>query len=205
MIIAATDGSALGNPGPGGWAWVTEDGQIGFGSEVHATNNQMELRAVLELLRFVDPAETLTIQADSEYAVNIFTVWLPGWRERGMRTSAGKPVKNADLIDAIDLLLQGRDVRFEWVRGHAGHVLNERADAIANAAAELAASEVDEASETDLVTTVEGWPLAKRLLAHAALFEHKANGAARDGPIGEVGLRVLVHDLQEAADALTVG
>jgi ribonuclease HI len=89
MVIAATDGSALGNPGPGGWAWVTEDGQIGFGSEGHATNNQMELRAVLELLRSVDPAETLTIQADSEYAVNIFTVWLPGWRERGMRTSAG--------------------------------------------------------------------------------------------------------------------
>lgn len=138
MTVAATDGSAIGNPGPAGWAWVTEDGREGFAGARHSTNNRMELRAVLELLLGTDNDEPLVVQTDSEYVVNIFTKWLEGWRSRGMRTAARKPVENRDLIERIDSLLRGRKVEFEWVRGHAGHVLNERADALANGAARRA-------------------------------------------------------------------
>jgi ribonuclease HI len=138
MTVAATDGSALGNPGPGGWAWVAEDGRHAFAGARHSTNNRMELRAVYELLRAMGHDEPLTIQTDSEYVVNIFTKWLEGWRKRGMKTSSRKPVENTDLIEAIDALLNGRQVTFEWTRGHAGHPLNERADALANGAARRA-------------------------------------------------------------------
>ena len=142
MTVAATDGSALGNPGPGGWAWVTEDGRHACAGARHSTNNRMELRAVYELLRATSPDEPLTIQTDSVYVVNIFTKWLAGWRTRGMKTSSRKPVENTDLIEPIDSLLAGRQVTFEWVRGHAGHPLNERADALANGAARRAAERI---------------------------------------------------------------
>ena len=139
MTLAATDGSALGNPGPAGWAWVTDDGRQGFAGARHSTNNRMELRAVLELLLATNGDERLAIQTDSEYVVNIFTKWLGGWRRRGMRTARRKPVENTDLIERIDTLLQSRKVEFEWIRGHAGHPLNEKADGLANRAARRAA------------------------------------------------------------------
>lgn len=142
MVIAATDGSALGNPGPGGWAWVTDDGREGSSGARHSTNNRMELRAVLELLAATEPVEPLVIQTDSQYVANIFTKWLAGWRKKGMRTASGKPVENVDLIEEIDALLKGRIVTFEWVRGHSGHELNERADALANGAAMRAAEKL---------------------------------------------------------------
>ena len=80
------------------------------------------------------------VETDSEYVVKIFTEWLDVWRRKGMRTSRGKAVENQDLISRLDTLVHGRDVTFEWVRGHAGHPLNERADALANAAARRAAA-----------------------------------------------------------------
>lgn len=136
-VVAATDGSSLGNPGPSGWAWVTEDGRQDWASVRRSTNNRMELTAVLQLLRSV-PAPILTIQTDSQYVRNIFTEWLEGWRRRGMRTSSRKPVENQDLIVAIDESLQGRNVEWEWVRGHVGHPLNEVADDLARFGAERA-------------------------------------------------------------------
>lgn len=139
MILAATDGSALGNPGPAGWAWVTSDGREGFAGARKSTNNRMELRALLELLQAIPSDEDLQVSVDSEYVVNIFTKWLEDWRKRGMRNSRNKPVENQDLIERIDALLQGREVLLEWVRGHAGHPLNERADQLANQAARRAA------------------------------------------------------------------
>ncbi len=139
-LVAATDGSCLGNPGPGGWAWVTVDGRSASAAARHTTNNRMELRAVLELLRATDPGEVLLIQTDSVYVMNIFTKWLEGWKRRGMRTASRKPVENADLIQAIDGELQGRTVRWEKVPGHAGHELNEQADQLARKAAERAAA-----------------------------------------------------------------
>jgi ribonuclease HI len=140
--VAATDGSALGNPGPGGWAWVTEDGREGSAAATYTTNNRMELRAVLELLRAVDKSETLVIQSDSAYVIGVFTEWLDAWRRRGMRTSRNAPVENQDLIEVIAQELEGRQVRFEKIPGHAGHRLNALADARAQEWARLAAQKL---------------------------------------------------------------
>jgi ribonuclease HI len=98
----------------------------------------MELRAILELLRAIPQSESLVLQTDSQYAMNVFTKWLPRWKAKGMKTGRNKRVENQDLILAIDEALVGRDVTFEWVRGHCGHDLNEAADALANAAARRA-------------------------------------------------------------------
>ena len=95
----------------------------------------MELTAVLKLLRS-HAIEPLLIQADSTYVIGVFTEWLPQWRKRNMRRSGGKPVKNPDLIVQIDRLLTRRDIKWEWVRGHGGHALNEKADRLAREAAE---------------------------------------------------------------------
>ena len=129
-IVAATDGSAMRNEGPGGWAWVTTGGEYAWGSETETTHNRMELTAVLELLRS-HPTGSLLIQADSTYVINIFEEWLPRWQEQDMRTNKGEPVKNQDLIEQIERLLTGRDVEWEWVKGHSGHALNETADRFA--------------------------------------------------------------------------
>jgi ribonuclease HI len=147
-VIAATDGSCLGNPGPGGWAWVTEDGREGGATATSTTNNRMELRAVLELLRAVDRSEPVVIQTDSAYVVGIFTQWLDAWRRKGMRTSRNAPVENRDLIEAIAQELDGRQVRFEKVPGHAGHRLNELANAKAQQWARLAARELSVRAKT---------------------------------------------------------
>lgn len=102
----------------------------------------MELRAILELLKTLPEQQPIVIMTDSQYAMNVFTEWLPIWRSRGMKTSAKKPVENQDLIVAIDREIVSRgNVTFEWVRGHAGHELNEQADRLANAAARKAQAE----------------------------------------------------------------
>lgn len=137
MKTVATDGSSLGNPGPGGWAWVTEDGEQGSAGARRSTNNRMELRAVIEALESIGDNE-VRILTDSEYVVNVFTEWLEGWRTRGMRTSNGRPVENQDLIERADRLMKDRRVEFVWIKGHAGHPLNEAADRLANAAARRA-------------------------------------------------------------------
>ncbi|MGQ7312894.1 ribonuclease H family protein [Microbacterium arabinogalactanolyticum] len=135
-IIAAADGSALGNPGPNGWAWYIDDANWAAGGSPHGTNNQGELQAVLELLRATaGTAEKLLIHCDSRYVIDSVTKWMPGWKRRGWRKSDGGPVLNRDLLEGIDEALRGRDVEFDWVKGHAGHPLNEAADERANAAA----------------------------------------------------------------------
>ena len=133
-VQVATDGSALGNPGPGGWGWCVDSRRQASGGERHTTNNIMELVAIREaLVANPGPLEILT---DSQYAINCLTKWLPGWRRRGWKTSSGTPVKNKDLIVEIAGLLAGRAVTFTWVRGHNGHPLNEAADLLARTAAE---------------------------------------------------------------------
>lgn len=136
-ITAAADGSALGNPGPAGWAWVIDDSQWRAGGWPRATNNQGELMAVLDLLHATEGRadERLHILCDSQYVINSVTQWMPGWKKRGWRKSDGKPVLNLDLLQRIDTAIQGREVSFEWVKGHAGHSLNEAADDRARAAA----------------------------------------------------------------------
>ncbi|WP_341940618.1 ribonuclease H [Microbacterium sp. LWH10-1.2] len=135
-ITAAADGSALGNPGPNGWAWYIDDANWAAGGSPHGTNNQGELQAVLELLRATaGTSEKLVIECDSKYVIDSITKWMPGWKRKGWRKSDGGPVLNRDLMEALDEAMRGRDVTFEWVKGHAGHPLNEAADERANGAA----------------------------------------------------------------------
>jgi ribonuclease HI len=135
-ITAAADGSALGNPGPNGWAWYIDDANWAAGGSPHGTNNQGELRAVLELLLATSGTdEKLLIECDSRYVIDSVTKWMPGWKRKGWRKSDGGPVLNRDLLEGIDEAIRGRDVEFSWVKGHAGHPLNEAADERANAAA----------------------------------------------------------------------
>src|SRR5438874_7959500 len=99
MVVAATDGSCIGNPGPGGWAWVIDDGREDAMAAQYTTNNRMELMAVLQLLRATASEEPLVVQTDSAYVVGIFTEWLDGWRDRGMRTNSKRKIENVDLIE----------------------------------------------------------------------------------------------------------
>ena len=136
-IIAAADGSALGNPGPAGWAWYVSDGCWAAGGWPHATNNQSELKAVLELFRATAHLDDdLHVLCDSQYVINSVTKWMPGWKAKGWRKGDGKPVMNLDLLQELDAAIAGRRYTFEWVRGHVGHVLNEAADLRARSAAE---------------------------------------------------------------------
>lgn len=136
-LIAAADGSALGNPGPAGWAWYIDDAQWRAGGWPRATNNQGELMAVIDLLHATaGRAEALHVLCDSQYVINSVTQWMPGWKRRGWRKSDGKPVLNRELLQELDSAIQGREVTFEWVRGHTGHAMNEAADLRARGAAE---------------------------------------------------------------------
>jgi ribonuclease HI len=135
-LVAAADGSALGNPGPAGWAWYVDDDCWAAGGWAHGTNNMGELTAVLDLLQQTARLEDdLLVYCDSTYTINAITKWLAGWKRRGWKKGDGKPVANVEIMQALDLAMQGRRVRFEWVKGHAGHELNEAADRLANAAA----------------------------------------------------------------------
>lgn len=139
-ITAAADGSALGNPGPAGWAWYIDDDTWRAGGWPHGTNNMGELKAVLDLLESTasEPStagEPLLVLCDSQYVINSVTKWMPGWKRKGWKKRDGKPVQNVELMKAIDAALQGREVSFEWVKGHAGHPMNEAADRRANNAA----------------------------------------------------------------------
>ena len=139
-ITAAVDGSSLGNPGPAGWAWVVSADCWDAGGWPSGTNNLGELNAVLELLNATAQAgladEDLHILADSQYAINVISKWSPGWKKRGWVKADKKPIKNLELIQEIDRAMQGRIITFEWVKGHAGHPLNERADDAARSCAE---------------------------------------------------------------------
>lgn len=141
MLTVGVDGSALGNPGPAGWAWYIDETSWQAGGWDNSTNNRGELTAILKILEATqDTHHDLTILADSQYAINSITKWMPGWKRKGWKKSNGKPVNNQDLMIRLDELMTaarkaGRTVTFEWVRGHSGHALNEAADSRANAAA----------------------------------------------------------------------
>lgn len=134
--VVAIDGSALGNPGPAGWAWYVDENCWAAGGWPSSSNNRGELTALLELLKATASTnEELHVLADSQYVINSVTKWMSGWKKRGWRKADKKPVVNVDLMQAIDKAITGRKVSFEWVRGHSGHPLNEAADDKARAAA----------------------------------------------------------------------
>jgi ribonuclease HI len=131
-----TDGSCLGNPGRGGWAWAVPDGPYASGAEDRSTNQRMEVTAVLRALQSLKGP--LLVMSDSTYVVNCFRDrWWEGWRRRGWRNSAGKPVANRDLWEPLlDAALDpARSVRFGWVKGHSGDEMNDRVDLLATEAA----------------------------------------------------------------------
>lgn len=140
-ITAAADGSSLGNPGPTGWAWFIDETRWSAGGFAHGTNNIGELTAVAELLdATAGSAEPLLILCDSKYVIDSLTKWLPGWKRSGWKKRDGKPVQNLELMQRLDRALAGREVRFQWVKGHNGHPENEAADVRARAAASAFAS-----------------------------------------------------------------
>ena len=140
-LFAYTDGSCSGNPGPGGWGVLLQASQAGkivkerelSGGDAATTNNQMELMAAIMALETLDRASTLTIVTDSTYVKNGVTQWIHGWKRNGWRTSAKKPVKNVELWQRLDLAQSRHQVTWEWVKGHAEHPENERADELARA------------------------------------------------------------------------
>jgi ribonuclease HI len=133
-VVVHTDGACSGNPGPGGWGAILEfDGvekEISGGAP-ETTNNRMELTAAIEALSALKRACAVELHTDSEYLRNGITQWIKGWKRNGWKTRDRKPVKNADLWQALDALVQTHKVEWHWVRGHAGHDINERADALA--------------------------------------------------------------------------
>lgn len=141
VIMVSTDGSCLKNPGGAiGWAWVDHRGEAHSGGAPSGTNQIAELRAILEAVTAHPGDEPLMIESDSQYAIKCATEWLPGWKKRGWKTASGTPVKNVDLVRAIDAALAARPgpVRFRWVRGHVGNEFNEMADSLAGKAARAA-------------------------------------------------------------------
>lgn len=137
VIRITTDGACKGNPGPGGWAAILEwngTEKLLSGAEPHTTNNRMEMTAALKALEALKRPSDVTLVTDSRYLMDGMTQWLDGWQRNGWRSASRQPVKNADLWMALARAARPHSIRWEWVKGHAGHPMNERADAIANQA-----------------------------------------------------------------------
>lgn len=136
-----TDGACSGNPGPGGWGalMVARDGALVLktrelcGGAADTTNNRMELQAAISALEAIDRPSKLTVVTDSAYVKGGVTGWIHGWKRNGWKTSARKPVKNVDLWKQLDEAQARHDISWEWVKGHAGHPENEKADELARA------------------------------------------------------------------------
>lgn len=129
-----TDGACSGNPGPGGWGVILRMGgheKELFGGEPDTTNNRMEMMAVIEGLRALKRSVRADIYTDSQYVMKGMNEWIHGWKARGWKTSAKEPVKNVDLWQALDKECARHELKWHWVKGHAGHAENERADALA--------------------------------------------------------------------------
>ena len=134
-----TDGACLGNPGPGGWAALLRAGaheKALVGAEAMTTNNRMELMAAIAGIEALKRACTVAVTTDSQYVRRGVEEWMPRWKANGWKTSDKKPVKNRDLWERLDAALASHDVRWHWVKGHAGHAENERVDVLAREAAE---------------------------------------------------------------------
>ncbi|PCI22840.1 MAG: ribonuclease HI [Piscirickettsiaceae bacterium] len=130
-----TDGACRGNPGIGGWgASLHYNGTTKeiYGGEQLTTNNRMEMTAVIKALSLLKEPSNLTINSDSKYIIDGINQWLPNWKKRNWKTTSKKPVKNVDLWQQMDQLLQQHQVNWVWVKGHSGNLGNERADELAN-------------------------------------------------------------------------
>ncbi|MCF8173859.1 MAG: ribonuclease HI [Burkholderiaceae bacterium] len=143
MIDIFTDGACSGNPGPGGWGAILRKGATEkelFGGELLTTNNRMEMMAVIEALRALKGTVQARVHTDSQYVQKGISEWIHGWKRRGWKTANKEPVKNEDLWRQLDSLAAQHSIEWIWVKGHAGHVENERADVLARRGVELARS-----------------------------------------------------------------
>lgn len=140
-IVAYTDGACSGNPGPGGWGVllqavsgddIVKEREL-KGGEAATTNNRMELLAAISALEILERPSTVRVVTDSAYVKNGVTTWIHGWKRNGWKTSAKKDVKNVELWQRLDTAQSRHTVAWEWIKGHAGHPENERADALARA------------------------------------------------------------------------
>jgi ribonuclease HI len=133
-VTIYTDGACSGNPGPGGWGAILSFGDTTkelFGGEAHTTNNRMELMGAISALEALKRPCSVDLHTDSQYLRNGIMSWIHGWKKNGWRTADKKPVKNVDLWKRLDEALGNHDIRWHWVKGHAGHAQNERADELA--------------------------------------------------------------------------
>ena len=135
VVEIYTDGACRGNPGPGGWGvllrYNSQEKEL-WGGEADTTNNRMELMAAIRALEALKRPSRVKLFTDSIYVMKGITTWIHDWKRRGWRTADKKPVKNADLWERLDALAARHDVEWHWVKGHAGHPENERADELAN-------------------------------------------------------------------------
>jgi ribonuclease HI len=134
-VLIYTDGACRGNPGPGGWgAWLQSGGHAKemYGGQQETTNNRMELLAAIRSLSTLKGACKVILYTDSVYVKQGITEWISNWKQRGWKTAARKPVKNADLWRELDAVAEGRDIDWRWVKGHSGDPGNEKADELAN-------------------------------------------------------------------------
>jgi len=135
VVIIHADGGCRGNPGPGGWGALLQTGEHSkelWGGEPDTTNNRMELTAAICALEALRRPSTVHLHTDSQYVQKGISAWIHNWKRNGWRTSDKKPVKNADLWQRLDELASRHEIKWFWVKGHAGHVGNERADVLAN-------------------------------------------------------------------------
>ena len=140
-LYAYTDGACSGNPGPGGWGvlLLAKDGETVIrsrelsGGEANTTNNRMELLAAINALNALEKPSSITVITDRVYVKDGITKWIFGWKSRGWKTATKKPVKNEDLWKCLDVATQQHSVTWEWIKGHAGHEENEKADELARA------------------------------------------------------------------------
>ncbi|WP_199553604.1 ribonuclease HI [Sandaracinobacteroides hominis] len=136
-VRITTDGACKGNPGPGGWAAILQSGSHEkelTGAEALTTNNRMEMTAALKALEALKKPSHVTLVTDSRYLMDGMMKWLNGWKKNGWRNASKEPVKNADLWMALDRAAKPHAIEWQWVKGHSGHPMNERADALANEA-----------------------------------------------------------------------
>jgi ribonuclease HI len=178
-IIAYTDGSAIGNPGPGGWGFVVLKGNgvyEGGGDAPHTTNNRMEMTAALMALRSFKTKATLTLKTDSQYVINGITKWVFGWEQNGWQTKEKKEVLNKDIWQELVVEARRHEVTWEHVRGHEGVALNERVDMIANGYARKEAVQLFEGTKHAYDAFLATMPKA-RVVSKSASKSKKAGPA----------------------------
>lgn len=213
--VVAVDGSALGNPGPAGWAWYVDENCWAAGGWPNSSNNRGELTALLELLKATAPTnEELHVLADSQYVINSVTKWMSGWKKRGWRKSDKSPVLNADLMQAIDEAISGRKVSFEWVRGHSGHPLNEAADDKARAAATAYQRHVsvesgpgwtrgeNKGTTTTAPGSAQGSKSASKAASQPNKKEHAKTSASASGEVKTMSSQQKIVNAQQSISAL---